>query len=178
MKNKIMLGSNKWLVLSSAYALIVLFVGGYFNYVTPYSSEPETNPELWVIIFWGAFYLPIIVLPLVAKKNVSDFGFTLNPWIAIGFIFIVMLCAPYSNVHRSSLGGAGIEGFARTGEEIFFRGFLFDIFCQLFSNKRRPWLWAVFASSILFAAVHTQTFQESFLIMKGYPTRSAFFNCL
>ena len=167
MKAKTIIGNNKWLIWSSAYVLIVLLIGGYLNYVTPYSGEPETNPKLWMIIIWCSFYLPVIILPLVAKRNVSDFGFTFTPQLAIGFVLIFLMCAPTINVNRATWGGAAIEAFARTGEEIFFRGFVFDIIYRLFSNRRRPWLWAVIVSSILFTAAHTHTFQQSFLISKG-----------
>jgi membrane protease YdiL (CAAX protease family) len=174
MKVKTIIGNNKWLIWSSVYTLMILFIGAYINYVLPYSSEPMTNPEPWMIIIFGTFYLPIIILPLAAKRDVSDFGFTFTPRLAIGFVVILIICAPFSKISGASWGSAGLEAFARTGEEIFFRGFIFDVFYQLFSKRRRPWLWAVIASSILFAAAHTQTFQESFFMTNVNPENSAF----
>src|SRR5574340_565579 len=59
---------------------------------------------------------------------------------------------------------AAIEAFARTGEELFFRGFLYALLLKLFHTRKWPWLWAAVVSSILFAAVHTQGFQSTFLV--------------
>jgi membrane protease YdiL (CAAX protease family) len=111
----------------------------------------------------------------VAKRNIADFGFTLSPQLALAFVLVSMLCAFFGKGSGTSWLGACVEAIARTGEEIFFRGFLFDIFYQLLSNKRWPWLWAAIASSILFASIHTQIFQQSFLNENGYPATPAFF---
>jgi len=175
MKNDMTKATNTWLIWSSFYALVLLILMGYLNYVMPYSAEATTNPELWNIIVWSLLYLPVVILPVVAKRNVSDFGFTLSPQLALVCILVSMLCASFSNLATTSWVGASIEAFARTGEEIFFRGFLFDIFLQLFSGKRRSWLWAALASSTLFASIHTQTFQPSVLSQYGYPAIPAIF---
>jgi membrane protease YdiL (CAAX protease family) len=173
--NKLPLGSNdtKWRLWSGIFVAAFLAFMGYLNYAIPYSSSPVTNPEIWQLTVWGLLYLPIIVLPMVAQKRVSDFGFTLSPLLALAFIIVAGLCAMFNMASRLSWVSAVTEAFARTGEEVFFRGFLFDIFIQLFSNKRRAWLWAAIASSILFALVHTQTFQPSFLSQYGSPSTPA-----
>jgi membrane protease YdiL (CAAX protease family) len=56
-----------------------------------------------------------------------------------------------------------IEAFARTGEEIFFRGFLYALLLKIFNTEMKPWRWAVLISAMLFSLIHTQTFQASFL---------------
>ena len=159
-----------WLVWSSLYAVVVLALAGYLNYTEPYSSDPVVIPTFWELILWGSLYLPIIVLPIAAGLKVTDFGFTLNPFLALVVCLIVATCAfanlPAMVTWRSAL----IEAFARTGEEIFFRGFLFVLFSELFQSKRKPWLWAIIASSILFALVHTQTFQPGYLAQYGSPS--------
>jgi len=55
-----------------------------------------------------------------------------------------------------------LEAFARTGEEVFFRGFLLALFTQLFAQRRHPRRWAVLLSALLFALIHTQTFRPEF----------------
>lgn len=175
MKNETVKTTQKWLVWSSIYALIFLALVGYLNFVTPYSAEPTVNPSFWQIVVWGLLYVPVLALSLVAKRNVVDFGFTLSPQLALAFVLVSMLCAFFSKGSGTSWLGACIEAIARTGEEIFFRGFLFDIFYQLLSNRRWPWLWAAIASSVIFASIHTQTFQQSFLNENGYPATPAIF---
>jgi len=152
-------GGRHWPVWSSLYATVVLAFAGFLNYTEPYSSDPVTTPILWQLILWGALYLPIVILPIVAGLKVTDFGFTLNPLLALAVSLIVTICAFWSPTAIVTWRSALIEAFARTGEEIFFRGFLFVLFSEIFRNKRRPWLWAAIVSSMLFALAHTQTFQ-------------------
>ncbi|UNC93883.1 CPBP family intramembrane glutamic endopeptidase [Candidatus Contubernalis alkalaceticus] len=67
-----------------------------------------------------------------------------------------------------------IQVFARTGEELFFRGFLYTLIIKIFKHENKPWLWAIFLSSLLFALVHTQTFLPEYgtnmttIFMIGY----------
>lgn len=172
MKSETAKADNTWLLCSSLFALAFLVLIGYLNYVSPYSAEATTSPPFWTVVTWGVLYFPVVILPLAAKRNISDFGFTLSPQLAFGVVIVFMLCSMFNSVQTSWVG-ASVEAFARTGEEIFFRGFLFDIFIQLFTSKRRPWLWAAILSSILFALIHTQTFQQSFLSQRGYPAMPA-----
>lgn len=165
---------KKWLLWSSLYAAIYLAVMGFLNYTLPYSSEAVNTLEPGILIAWGLLYLPVIILPIAARWEVTEFGFTLNPFLLLAFALIIPLisfCA-WSNTGAENtwLSGA-LEAFARTGEEVFFRGFLFALFIRLYDSKSRPWVWAVIASSILFTLIHTQTFQPSFL--NNYGSSSA-----
>jgi len=170
MKSKTTREINKWLVWSSLYAIVIMALAGFLNYAEPYSSNPVTVPTFWQLILWGSCYLPIIILPIVAGLKVTDFGFTLNPFLALTIFLIMAMCAYSNPTGRVTWISALIEAFARTGEEIFFRGFLFVLFSGLFRNRRRPWLWAAIASSILFALVHAQTFQPGYLAQYGSPS--------
>jgi membrane protease YdiL (CAAX protease family) len=163
-------GGRHWPVWSSLYATVVLAFAGFLNYTEPYSSDPVTTPILWQLILWGALYLPIVILPIVAGLKVTDFGFTLNPLLALAVSLIVTICAFWSPTAIVTWRSALIGAFARTGEEIFFRGFLFVLFSEIFRNKRRPWLWAAIVSSMLFALAHTQTFQPGYLAQYGSPS--------
>lgn len=164
---------SHWFVWSSLFAVFVLSLAGYLNYTEPYSFNPVTNPTIWEMILWGLLYIPIIILPITTGLKVTDFGFTLNPFLAIAIFLILTICTISNLTAMTSWRSAFIEAFARTGEEIFFRGFLFILFLDLFQSKRRPWLWAAVASSILFALVHTQTFQPGYLDQFGSPSMPA-----
>jgi membrane protease YdiL (CAAX protease family) len=154
---------KKWLLWGSLYAAILFAVICLLNYSTPTSPGPVTELIPWQFILWGFLYLPIIVGPIIAGWKVTGFGFSLSPQLGLACLLVIGLCGPLTGgASRDSLGGAAIEAFARTGEEVFFRGFLFFIFIRLFDHQRKAWLWAVFGTSILFALAHTQTFQQSF----------------
>jgi membrane protease YdiL (CAAX protease family) len=163
-------GGRPWLVWSSLYVVVILALICYLNYTEPYSNDPVTSFDFRALIFWGLLYLPVIILPIVAGRKVIEFGFTLNPFLALASLLIVAMCAYSFPTDMITWQSALIEAFARTGEEIFFRGFLFVLFTELFRNKHRPWLWAAIASSILFALAHTQTFQSGFLAQYGSPS--------
>ncbi|HVM70803.1 MAG TPA: CPBP family glutamic-type intramembrane protease [Anaerolineales bacterium] len=163
------ISNNRWLVWSGLYALAVILLGGYLNFVTPYSAGPTTSPGFVGWLIWGLLYLPLIALPLMAKWNISELGFTLNPILLLIFFLIISVCFFVTQANRVNWAAAGIEAFARTGEEFFFRGFLFAFFMVLFRSKRWPWLWAALLSSLLFTVVHTQTFQPVMLRQLGWP---------
>lgn len=166
-------GNRHWLVWSSRYAVLVLAVAGFLNYTEPYSPDPVITPAPGELIVWASLYLPIIILPIVADLKVTDFGFTLNPFLALAVALIVTMCSFFSPIPIVTWRSALLEAFARTGEEIFFRGFLFVVLSELFRNKRRPWLWAAITSSMLFALIHTQTFQPGYLAQYGSPSMPA-----
>lgn len=156
-----------WLVWSSLYAAVVLAFAGFLNYTESYSSDPVTRFDLWALILWGSCYLPVVMLPIVAGWKVTDFGFTLNPFLALAAVLLVTICIYTFQTTIVTWQSALLEAFARTGEEIFFRGFLFVLLSELFRNKRRPWLWAAIILSLLFALAHTQTFQPGYFAQYG-----------
>lgn len=160
-------GLKNWLLWPSLYATVLLAFIGYLNYAEPYSPDPVTTPVLLQLILWGALYVPVVALPIAARWQVTDFGITLNPLLALALLLVTPLCAGVTIAAKTTWGSAILEAYARTGEEVFFRGFIFALFARLFVGKRRPWLWAAIGSSTLFALAHTQTFQQSFLSQYG-----------
>lgn len=153
---------DKELTVGIAYAVAVLILGGTLNYVLPYSSSPESAPPLVVWLAWAALYLPPALMTVVGWK-VSDFGIHVNRRTAFAGIAVLAAFGLLVQNFQITWQSAAIEAFARTGEEVFFRGFLYALLLRLFHTQKRPWLLAAVVSSILFAAVHTQTFQSSFL---------------
>ena len=166
---------GKWLFWGGLYGILLLAIGSTLNYTEPYTPGPATNPVLWQLLFWAALYLPVIGLPLAAHWKVTDFGFSLSPYLALAALIVTLLCAALTNAKAGTWGSGALEAFARTGEEVFFRGFLITFFMQLFGKKRRAWLWAVIASSLLFALAHTQTFQPSFSSQNGSALTAALY---
>ncbi|MGC9397341.1 MAG: CPBP family glutamic-type intramembrane protease [Anaerolineae bacterium] len=157
-----------WLWAALLYAIVVILLGAYANYSHPYSPEPVTTANFWTLFLWVLLYVPVIVLTLTTTANtaipwrVTEFGFTLSVRMAL----IAALCALVLGLATSSITitwtSAILEAFARTGEEVFFRGFLLALFTRLFAEKRHPRRWAILLSALLFALVHTQTFRPEF----------------
>ncbi len=147
---------KRWLLWSSLYAAFVIVLGGVLNYTQPYSSDPVSSPTIWMFLMWGLLYLPVIALPLLAKWKVADFGFTLNPILALVGLLFTIFCGYMTASVRIPWGSAAYEAYARTGEEVFFSGFLIFLFSRLFATQRRPWLWAaVLSSATLYIGAYT-----------------------
>jgi membrane protease YdiL (CAAX protease family) len=166
---------GNWLLWGGLYATILLAIVCYLNYTEPYTPGPVTTPILWQLILWASLYLPVIGLPIAAHWKVTDFGFTLSLNLGLAVILVTTLCAGITNTTEITWRSTILEAFARTGEEVFIRGFLITFFLRLFGKKRRPWLWAAIASSLLFALAHTQTFQQSYPSQYGSPFAPAIY---
>jgi membrane protease YdiL (CAAX protease family) len=156
-----------WLWAALLYAIIVILLGAYENYSHPYSPDPVTTADFRVLFLWGLSYVPAIVLPLTTTANaakpwrVTDFGFTLNVRMALTTLVCILIALATLSI-KITWTSAILEAFARTGEEVFFRGFLLALFVRLFAQRRHPRLWAALLSALLFALMHTQTFRPEF----------------
>jgi membrane protease YdiL (CAAX protease family) len=179
--------SNKFrqpqeITIGTLYAAFVLAIGAYFNYVTPYDSNPTIVPSMIELLLWVLLYLPLGLMVMVAKWDVADFGFSITTNLSLAILFIVPVCSSITWGIQSSWLSAIIESFARTGEEIFFRGFLFALLLKVFAAKKKPWIWAVLISSVLFTFVHAQTFQPDFFAnraeSRAYVVIERLFNLL
>lgn len=164
--------SNKFrqpqeIAIGILYAAFVLAIGAYFNYVIPYDSNPTIAPSMIQLLLWVLLYLPLGLMVMIAKWDVADFGFSITTNLGLAILFIIPVCGATTWGVQASWLSAIIESFARTGEEIFFRGFLFVLLLKIFAAKRQPWVWAVLISSVLFAFVHTQTFQSDFFAKRA-----------
>lgn len=149
--------------MAVVYAVVVWTVMAYLNYVLPYEPDTPTEFDLEHFLFWSLLYLPVIVLPALAGWKLRDFGLGINGATILAALLVTLICGSIVFAVPRSLAHAATEAFARSGEEIFFRGFVYLLFEKGFRNRKRPWLWAVLGSSIVFAAAHTSAFQESYL---------------
>ena len=162
-----------WLWAASFYAVVVVLLGAYANYSQSYSPDPVTTLDIRQLLLWGLTYVPVIFLPLITTANaakpwrVTDFGFTLNITMALVSVVCVLLVA--LKTPPITWTSAILEAFARTGEEVFFRGFLLALFTRLFSQRRHPRRWAILLSALVFTLMHTQTFRPEFRDWYGSP---------
>jgi uncharacterized protein len=168
---------DHWLKRSAFFAVLFLLLGAYLNFKFTFSHGIGPAAILAMCILWISAYLPAIVLPWRAGWNTKHVGLGLG-WsaliISLGFMSLLVLF-PVS--HHLSWPIVGTEAFARTGEEVFFRGFLFTLIWRFAQNKPRPWVWAIVGSSLAFMLVHTQTFQPGGIIDQGvFPVVSRLLN--
>jgi membrane protease YdiL (CAAX protease family) len=142
-------------IYASAYILVILLIGALGNY---YGFK-----RLWLdFLFWTALYLPVLIFPRLAGWKLTQMGFALN--LRLVLISGLMLMVAWSlirdslvNFRLEQLPAILIQTYARTGEELFFRGFIFLFALQIFRSQKWPALWAVALSTLCFTWVHTQT---------------------
>jgi membrane protease YdiL (CAAX protease family) len=158
-----------WQAMGIGYAILLTLVGGYLNYVVPYDGAPTVIPSYQALMLWAMLYVPVLVLVIFARREVKDFGFSVSPTAILAAVFFAALCVPALAARTATWVGAISEAFARTGEELFYRGFLFTLLLRVFAKKRRPSLSAAVFSSLCFAAVHTQTFQAAYFASETGP---------
>jgi uncharacterized protein len=152
-----------WIRMGVLYGLVFLLFAGSINYILPYDPVPFSSLMLLPILMWSLMYVPLLFLSRVGDWKVKDFGFSFNPLTLVVSLILVAIFSWLTLDRSTTWSGSAAEAYARTGEELFFRGFLFLLLEKLYRNKRRPWLWAAVISSFCFALIHTQTFQASFL---------------
>lgn len=151
-------------ILYTLILIIIAAIANYFTWDTIYESA-IVNAFLLVltIAMWIALYIPVPVLIIKADWKISDFGFVINKGtiiasFAVGALMLIRLGWTF---RFDLIQYTIIEAFARVGEELFFRGFIFTLALKLFKGKENSVLWAILISSVLFAIVHTQTFLPS-----------------
>lgn len=154
---------HQGIITSSLFATLVLGLGAILNYLMPYNGNPVFFPPRWSQLFmWLLLYLPLVFFPLLFGWKVRGFGFAVNRQGVYAIIIVSLLCGPIALSFDIPWQSAMVEAFARTGEELFFRGFLFMLLLMVFRNKPRPEVWAVLGTSLAFTLVHTQTLQTGY----------------
>ncbi len=156
------IGENKMYTFGVIYVMASVIMFGVINYVT-WLEGPVTELTSFLFIMWGSLYAPFFIFYKVAGWNVQEFGLVLNRKvllvIALSFVMGSYLYIKGTDItivdkRQYSL----IEAFARTGEELYARGFIYTLLLKLYADKKDPWKWAVILSTAAFTAMHTQTF--------------------
>lgn len=130
--------SKKSITIGILYAALIFALGAYFNYVMPYDANPVTSPGTTHLLLWFLLYVPLGLFTAIAGWKIQDFGFSVNHRISFALLPVLFLCAPIVLSFAVPWQSALIEAFARTGEEVFFRGFLFLLLLKIFREKARP----------------------------------------
>ena len=145
-------------IFGIVFVICFVIAAAVINYFT-YSPEGEFAgwESILALVFWSVQYLPIFVFHKFAKWEIKDFGFVTNYKVFLILVLAAIIVLPHiSNLPKSTFKNALIEAYARTGEEVLSRGFVYELAIKLFKNKKRPWIWAVVISSVMFTACHSQ----------------------
>lgn len=142
-------------IFASAYIVVILLIAALGNYYG--LKNLAVN-----LIFWTALYLPALIFPRFAGWKLTQMGFSLNlRLLLVSAILLAIAWSPLRdslvNFHVEQLPGILIQIYSRSGEELFFRGFIFLFALQIFRSQKWPALWAVIFSTLCFTWVHTQT---------------------
>lgn len=146
------------------YSIVLVLIAAITNYFTwDIQNESEILNSLIVVfgvVLWIALYIPMPVFMIKAKWKISDFGFVLNKsTLIVSLILSLFLTIRLAGTFKLEYFTISIvETFARVGEELFFRGFIFTLAVKMLGKKENAKLWAVLISSLMFTVVHTQTF--------------------
>ena len=106
-------------------------------------------------------FLPLVLFKNINEMSLSNLGLKFNWRSVIATIIIVITLSLLTGLKSNSEIGfitKIIEGIARTGEELFFRGFVYLIILVIFKNDKNKNLIAILLSSLIFTIAHTQIF--------------------
>lgn len=153
---------EKLYLYGSIYVLLSTIAFGVINYFT-WSPGVVTEVSALLWLSWVSLYLPMLVFNKFADWRVSEFGFVFDKRTgmvaAISLLLGVWVYAKEPAMWTFDRGYYSlIEAFARVGEELYFRGFVYLLVLKLFKAEKKPHLWAIALSSLVFAAMHTQNF--------------------
>lgn len=148
-----------WLLGCVIFAVACFIFFGYINFTQPYDAKPANEVPLYIYMVWGLLYLPALVLPLAAHWKVVDFGFAFSPFALLAVVLAAIICNPISQSLQITLHSAMTEAFARTGEELFYRGFIYLLVLKILQDRPRNWLYAMLISSLAFSVIHLQILQ-------------------
>ncbi len=111
--------------------MIVLSVlaGGIINYFT-FSSGEDIEFFMPLIMLWAYLYTPLFVFNKIGNWKPSEFGFVVNRAVGLSVamsviigIWILFTTTEMKNFEQWS--DPLRTAFARVGEELFFRGFIY-----------------------------------------------------
>ena len=150
------------------YVAVIAVCGAVLNAVTDYDPDTPGGLPMWAGVWWGLLYVPVLVWTPVFRWPLKDMGLGLTPWALVTAVLMVGLCGGITGLKAGfSFLDASVQAYARVGEEVFFRGFLYALLLRVASGHKRPWIWAVVGSTVAFTAVHTTAFRPEYIASMG-----------
>ncbi len=137
------------------YVLGVTILAGVLNWLFRNTPAMPTGIHLVVALLayplmWGS----VFVAQHTQGRKLTEYGLDLNVKVFVGAAVtdMFLLAWPWSD---NSVAKSVVEAYARTSEELLFRGFLIGELVRLFRDSHRKNMWAAIVSSVVFAGMHT-----------------------
>lgn len=151
---------DKTLRACSVHVILSIIVFSIINYLT-FSRGIADGPEFIPYILWVFVYISSFIPGLLAGWPLNSFGLAVSRVllliVAVSAALGVWVFLALPNWRTLEPWSASlVKAFGLVGEEMFFRGYVYLVLLKLFNEKRRPYLWAIWWSSVAFALVHTQ----------------------
>ncbi len=153
---------NKSIKLGIIYSFLVLILSTCVTlFMYHYGEDYQELGIIVKLIFILLFFLPLLIFKDNNNFLLEELGFKFN-WRSVIITFCIVLflslATGFQTATELAFGSKIIEGIARTGEEFFFRGFIYLIILQLFKNEKHKNLSAMILSSLIFTIAHTEIF--------------------
>lgn len=153
---------NKSIKVGIVYSIFVLVLSTcvtlFMNY---YGEDYQELGNVINFIFILLFFIPLLIFKDNSDYMLEKLGFKVS-WESVIITFCIVLllsiATGFNSTTELTIGSKIIEGIARTGEEFFFRGFIYLIILRLFKNEKHKNVSAMILSSLIFTIAHTEIF--------------------
>lgn len=152
------------------FAVVVTIAGAVANANAPYDPGTATQLRPAVLTLWAMLYVPTLVLPAFGGWRLRDLGWSLGAIGLASCVLIVGLCGAVRVNAAFNWGDAAVEAVARTGEEVFTRGFIYGLIERAFRRRWCGTACAIVGSALLFTVVHTTAFGDAVWVGPEAPS--------
>ncbi len=157
-------GRTFWLI----YSVLAISAFAVVNAITPYEPGVPNEANVLLVLLLVLLCLPLVVFSRFPNWHLADFGLQLNPLsLAIAVLIGAVCSSAIGYKDGFQLFDGIVEAALRSGEEVFFRGFVFSLVLVFAGKRKYAWAWATFMSALLFAAAHTSAFRQEYLSTGG-----------
>jgi len=157
---------NRYEKIGLLFLLVYTLIGSVLNGWISHRYTPETLGVMgwiFVVMFMSLPYIAIGHSVWRWQWTLDELGFRLRgtAWIAILLSVLVIVMPLIFGTAPGNVSPLLIyEGYARTAEEVLFRGFALVLFSKIFSRRSGWPFWAIGLSSALFALPHIPMFPQ------------------
>lgn len=144
------------------YALTVIILSSFITiFMHYYGKDYQVVSNGLKVTFILLFFLPVAIFNGSKEFTLAELGFKFN-WRSMMISFCIILVLSIATIQNTDfefkLGFSIVEGIARTGEEFFFRGFIYLIILRIFKERKNKNIIAMVLSSMIFTVAHTEIF--------------------
>ncbi|MCD4714839.1 MAG: CPBP family intramembrane metalloprotease [Clostridiales bacterium] len=153
---------NKSIKLGITYSFFVLIMSTIITlFMSHYGENYQEFANVLKLILVLFSFLPLLIFKDNDDYKLEELGFKFS-WRSVIITFCIVLLLGLSTGFQTAseltFGTKIIEGVARTGEEFFFRGFIYLIILKIFKDEKHKNASSMIFSSLIFTIAHTEIF--------------------